>query len=75
MAAQRIQPIIREQGTSPKEFVRITDETSLTQSTHQIAASARVSFGDNRHSEIHCGLPLCADTVEKLDKNGSLLFC
>ena len=33
------QPITREQGAAPNRFVRITDEISLTRSTHQIAVS------------------------------------
>jgi len=36
---KRIQLITREQGTAPNRFVRVADEISLTQSTHQIAAS------------------------------------
>jgi hypothetical protein len=34
-----IQPITREQGTAPTRFVRVADEISLAESTHQIAAS------------------------------------
>ncbi len=36
--SERIQPIIREQGTAPNRFVRVADEISLTESTYQIAA-------------------------------------
>ena len=36
---KRVQPITREQGAAPNRFVRITDEISLTRSTHQIAVS------------------------------------
>ncbi len=36
---KRIQPVAREQGTAPNRFVRVADEISLTQLTHQIAAS------------------------------------
>jgi hypothetical protein len=35
---KRIQSITREQGTAPNRFVRVIDEISLTQSSHQITA-------------------------------------
>jgi predicted metal-dependent enzyme (double-stranded beta helix superfamily) len=36
---KRNQLITRKQGTAPNRFVRVGDETCLTQSTHQIATS------------------------------------
>jgi len=36
---KRDQPISREQGTAPGEFVRVASEISLTQSTYQIVAN------------------------------------
>ena len=37
--AKEYTPITGEQGTAPNRFVRITDETCLTQPIHQIAAN------------------------------------